>query len=150
MIIQTEQEVLRVALEMEKRAIRIYERALMIVEDEEVASGIRRILRDERGHLRRFMDMKNALEGKPEREKLLLQSVAAEILFPGGVMEMERANSLTSLKALYAYAAQSEEDAVAKYNDFAERCATPGVREAFLAVAREEAHHLSALRQRLL
>lgn len=80
MIIQTEQDVLRVALEMEKRAIRIYERALMIVEDEEVASGIRRILRDERGHLRRFMDMKNALEGKPEREKLLLQSVAAEIL----------------------------------------------------------------------
>ncbi len=54
MVIGNEQEALRIAVEMEKRAIRIYERALMIVQDEEVAAGIRSMLRDERGHLRRF------------------------------------------------------------------------------------------------
>lgn len=149
MVIGNEQEALRIAVEMEKRAIRIYERALMIVQDEEVADGIRSILRDERGHLRRFQDMKNALTDKPEREAALLQSVAADMLFPGGVMEMERVNSLTSLQALYEFAAKSEADATEKYNDFANRCATPEVRNAFLSIAQEESGHLNALRQRL-
>lgn len=149
MVIGNEQEALRIAVEMEKRAIRIYERALMIVQDEEVAAGIRSMLRDERGHLRRFQDMKNALTDKPEREATLLQSVAADMLFPGGVMEMERANSFTNLQALYEFAAKSEAEATEKYRDLASRCVTAEVRNAFLSIAQEESGHLNALRQRL-
>ncbi len=149
MVIGNEQEALRIAVEMEKRAIRIYERALMIVQDEEVAAGIRSMLRDERGHLRRFQDMKNALTDKPEREAALLQSVAADMLFPGGVMEMERANSFTNLQALYEFAAKSEAEATEKYRDLASRCVTAEVRNAFLSIAQEESGHLNALRQRL-
>lgn len=149
MVIGNEQEALRIAVEMEKRAIRIYERALMIVQDEEVAAGIRSMLRDERGHLRRFQDMKNALTDKPEREATLLQSVAADMLFPGGVMEMERANSFTNLQALYGFAAKSEAEATEKYRDLASRCVTAEVRNAFLSIAQEESGHLNALRQRL-
>ena len=149
MVIGNEQEALRIAVEMEKRAIRIYERALMIVQDEEVAAGIRSMLRDERGHLQRFQDMKNALTDKPEREATLLQSVAADMLFPGGVMEMERANSFTNLQALYEFAAKSEAEATEKYRDLASRCVTAEVRNAFLSIAQEESGHLNALRQRL-
>ncbi len=93
--------------------------------------------------------MKNALTDKPEREATLLQSVAADMLFPGGVMEMERANSFTNLQALYEFAAKSEAEATEKYRDLASRCVTAEVRNAFLSIAQEESGHLNALRQRL-
>ena len=71
------------------------------------------------------------------------------MLFPGGVMEMQRAQSLTSLRGLYTFARDSEEDAVRKYSDFAERCTHPAAREAFLSIAREEGTHLAALEDTL-
>ena len=54
MVIRDQAQALSVAIEMEKRAIRTYERALMIVKDAEVAAGIQKILADEKEHLRRF------------------------------------------------------------------------------------------------
>ena len=50
MVVRNENEALCVAIEMERRAIRMYERALMIVKDAEVAAGIQKILADEKEH----------------------------------------------------------------------------------------------------
>ena len=47
-----------VAVEMERRAIRVYERALMLAKDPAVVEGIKEILGDEREHLRKFGEMK--------------------------------------------------------------------------------------------
>lgn len=149
MIVRSEQEALSVAVEMERRAIRIYERALMVAESVQVAKGIRSLMSDECCHLRRFAQMREQYGPQNQQEKLLLQSVAAEVLYPGGVMELERAQSLTTLPALYAYAAQSEEEAVEKYTEFATRCTNEAVRSAFLAIAQEESEHLRVLREKL-
>ena len=46
MVVRNEQQALCVAVEMEKRAIRVYERALMLVTDPAVEAGIREILAD--------------------------------------------------------------------------------------------------------
>ena len=54
MVVRNEGQALCVAVEMERRAIRVYERALMLAADEQVTAGIREILSDEREHLRRF------------------------------------------------------------------------------------------------
>ena len=59
MVIRDQAQALSVAIEMEKRAIRTYERALMIVKDAEVAAGIQEILADEKEHLRRFYSLRN-------------------------------------------------------------------------------------------
>lgn len=56
-IIEHQGQALTVAMEMERRAIRTYERALLLAKDEEVRKGIEDILGDERRHLKRFTEM---------------------------------------------------------------------------------------------
>lgn len=149
MVVRNEGQALCVAVEMEKRAIRVYERALMLASDPAVIAGIREILSDEREHLRRFNEMKEQHPVPADEEKLLISSMAAEVLFTGGVMEMKREQALTTLKGLYRYAADSEADAVETYGGFAEKCADAKVHDAFMSIVREESEHLTVLLARL-
>ena len=141
MIVKNQQEALCVACEMERRAIGIYQRALTLTDKPEVRAGIQDILDDEREHLRRFSQVREQYCpcGDAE-ERLLIAAMGAEALFPGGVMEMRRANGLDSLKNLYTFARDSEADAVRTYGEFADKCEHPAAREAFLAIAREEGY----------
>ena len=139
MIVKDQREALCVACEMERRAIGIYQRALTLTDKPEVRAGIQEILKDEREHLRRFSQVREQYCGITDaEERLLIAAMGAEALFPGGVMEMRRANSLDSLKNLYTFARDSEADAVRAYGEFADKCEHPAAREAFLAIAREE------------
>ena len=150
MIVKDQREALCVACEMERRAIGIYEGALTLTGSEKVKAGIRQILEDEREHLRRFSEMKtrHCVE-YGEEERLLISAMGAEALFPGGVMEMRRSHALSSLEGLYTFARDSEAEAVRAYGEFANKCADPALREAFLDIAREEGAHLAALEDEL-
>ena len=149
MIVRNENQALCVAVEMERRAIGIYERALLLAQDEGVIKGIRDILSDEQDHLRRFTAMQADCGLEKTEERMLLKALAAEVLFPGGVMEMEREQGLSSLKGLYAFAAENEKDAVETYLDFSKTCDRPEAAEAFLSIAREESLHLAELKRHL-
>lgn len=149
MVVRNEGQALCVAVEMEKRAIRVYERALMLATDPAVVSGIREILADEREHLRRFSEMKEKYPVPVEEEKLLISSMAAEVLFTGGVMEMKREQALTTLMGLYRYAAESEAGAVETYGNFASKCTDAKVHDTFMAIVREESEHLTVLLEKL-
>lgn len=149
MIVRNQQQALCVAVEMERRAIHVYERGLMLAEDPLVQEGIREILGDEREHLRRFSAMKENCCIEAGEERMLTQAVAAEMLFPGGVMELERARGLDTLPALYAFAADSERTAVERYTTFAKKCSDPAVAAAFQSIAAEEALHLAELQRKL-
>ncbi len=110
----------------------------------EVRAGIQDILDDEREHLRRFSQVREQYCpcGDAE-ERLLIAAMGAEALFPGGVMEMRRANGLDSLKNLYTFARDSEADAVRTYGEFADKCEHPAAGKPLLAIAREEGTHLT-------
>ena len=149
MIVRNENQALCVAVELERRAIGIYERALLLAQDEGVIKGIRDILSDEQDHLRRFTAMQADCGLEKTEERMLLKALAAEVLFPGGVMEMEREQGLSSLKGLYAFAAENEKDAVETYLGFSKKCDRPEAAEAFLSIAREESLHLAELKRRL-
>ena len=149
MVVKNEGQALCVAVEMERRAIRVYERALMLATDPAVIAGIEEILADEREHLKRFSEMKAQHPVTAEEEKLLISSMAAEVLFTGGVMEMKREQALTTLKGLYQYAADSEADAVRTYADFAKKCEDPAVQAVFMDIVREESTHLLELKGKL-
>jgi len=149
MVIRNEQQALTVAVEMEKRAIRVYERALMISRDEKVISGIKEILQDEKEHLRRFTEMRASCPMAQDEERMLVQAVAAEMLFPGGVMELERAKGMDTIEGLYTFAAESERTAVENYLAFAKKCENPAIAEAFMSIAREESTHQNELRHKL-
>ena len=149
MIVRNEGHALCVAVEMEKRAIRVYERALMLATDPQVVAGIREILADEREHLRRFSEMKEQHPVPVDEEKLLISSMAAEVLFTGGVMEMKREQALTTLRGLYEYAADSEAGAVETYGGFADKCEDQKVHDTFMAIVHEESEHLTVLMDKL-
>lgn len=149
MVVKNEGQALCVAVEMERRAIRVYERALMLATDQDVVAGIREILADEKEHLRRFSEMREKYPVPVEEEKLLISSMAAEVLFTGGVMEMKREQALTTLVGLYRYAAESEAGAVETYGTFASKCQDERVQETFMAIVREESEHLTALMEKL-
>ncbi|MBQ3156420.1 MAG: hypothetical protein IJB81_05775 [Clostridia bacterium] len=149
MVVRNEGQALCVAVEMERRAIRVYERALMLTDDTQVASGIREILADEQEHLRRFSEMRKLYAVPEEEEKLLISSMAAEVLFTGGVMEMKREQALTTLLGLYRYAADSEAGAVETYGNFAAKCSDAGVRDVFMSIVHEESEHLTELLEKV-
>lgn len=148
MVVHNEREALCVAVEMERRAIRIYERALMLAADDAVRGGVESILQQEREHLSCFMSMREAYPAGAQEERTLMQAMGAEALFPGGMMEMERAQGLTTLDGLYAFAAESEQHAMETYLSFAEKCRDGKVAEAFRAIAAEEGVHLAQLQER--
>ena len=149
MVVKNECQALCIAVEMERRAIRVYERALMLAQDAQVRAGIEEILADERRHLQRFSAMRESHMVDEAEERLLISSMAAEVLFTGGVMEMKREQALKTLKGLYQYAADSEADAVRTYADFAKKCADPAVHDVFMDIVREESSHLVELRGKL-
>jgi len=149
MVVRNESQALCVAVEMERRAIRVYERALLLAKDAEVISGVQEILADEKNHLTRFSEMKASHPVDASEERLLISAMAADVLFTGGVMEMKREQALTTLRSLYQYAADSEADAVRTYAEFAQKCGDPAVKEAFLSIAREESTHLAELKNKL-
>ena len=139
MIIEHQGQALTVAMEMERRAIRTYERALLLAKDEEVRKGIEDILGDERRHLKRFTEMWDKTVNSAEQQ-VLLQAMAADVLFRGGVTEMAREDALTTLTGLYRY--------VETYTKFEEKCEGEA-RAAFLEIVREEAGHLAELKEKL-
>ena len=57
MIIEHQGQALTVAMEMERRAIRTYERALLLAKDEEVRKGIEDIRRNSRCFCRQWRRM---------------------------------------------------------------------------------------------
>ena len=149
MVVKNECQALCIAVEMERRAIRVYERALMLAQDAQVRAGIEEILADERRHLQRFSAMRECRMVDEAEERLLISSMAAEVLFTGGVMEMKREQALTTLMGLYRYAAESEAGAVETYGNFASKCTDAKVHDTFMAIVREESEHLTVLLEKL-
>ena len=149
MVVRNESQALCVAVEMERRAIRVYERALMLTSDPQVRAGITEILSDEKRHLARFSEMRAGRQVDAAEEKLLISSMAAEVLFTGGVMEMKREHALSTLTSLYQYAADSEAEAVRTYAEFAQKCTDQTVHDVFMDIVREESSHLVELRAKL-
>ena len=139
--VKTAGDALYIACEMEKRAVKLYERAALI------AAAIGDMLSQEREHLRRFTHM---LSGRvPEHaEALVLSARAAGILFDEGLGGAAREGAFASPAELLAYAAGQEALAVDCYTQFAAACAAyPEAQAAFLAIVQEEGQHLATLKK---
>ncbi|MBE5786896.1 MAG: hypothetical protein E7324_05065 [Clostridiales bacterium] len=135
-------EALYIACEMEKRAIRLYERALIVFGDGDCRQAIGQILSDERNHLAQFSALGAEAPGFERAQVLAAQ--AADVLFSGGLMEAQRKGAFASPEALFAYAAAEEAGAVERYGQFAKQL-TGSAGEAFAAISLEEKGHYAKL-----
>ncbi len=139
-------EALFIACDMERRAIRLYERALSIFADSSCREAVRAILTDERHHLARFSELGGETPGF-ERARLL-SAQATGMLFSGGLMEAQRKGAFSSVGSLYQYAALQEKEAQARYSAFASSLQGSAA-AAFAAIAMEEKQHQEKLSELL-
>ena len=150
MLIKSSQEALFVAIEMERSAIQIYERALMLADpDDQTKQPLRQqlmmILSDERQHFEQFQALYQGLNASVE-EQLTLSAIASSVLFQGGLMGAVRQGMLKDTKSLLKFAANAEEKAAQTYRSFAETCEDDQAAAVLNAIASEEDKHLDALR----
>ena len=151
MLIQSGQEALYVAIEMERGAIQTYERALMLADaDTPAAQALRNqlnlILSDERQHLKQFQSMYQGLDISME-EQLMLSAVASSVLFQGGLMGAVRQGMLKDEQSVLTFAISAEQKAIETYRDFANACNDPATADMLNGIAGEEETHLLALRK---
>ena len=148
--VKSEQEALLIACEMERRAIRVYERGLTICKDPELKGLIAKFHGEEAEHLKRFSRMGSvSLEMSDLEQQLLLSSYAAQVLFPGGLMQAYREGAFQSVLSLVQFARDSEETAVRVYREFASAVEDTAVRDMFETIAQEEQMHLKTLEEQL-
>jgi rubrerythrin len=148
--VKSEQEALFLACEMERRAIRVYERGMMISHDPAIKALLQKLHEDEKTHLAKFSKMGNcSVEISDQEQQLLLKSYAAQVLFPGGLMQAHREGALSSMQSLLLFSRDSEETAVRTYKEFESSCLKAEARDMFLAIAQEEQGHLTALEEQL-
>ncbi len=144
MQVRSTAEALFIACEMEKRAIRLYERALAIFADGSCQEAIRAILADERHHLARFSEMGGKTPGFERAQ--LLSAQATGVLFSGGLVEAQRKGAFDSVLRLYQYAADEEQNAIARYGEYAAQLDGPAS-AAFRQIEMEETGHLLKLKE---
>lgn len=138
-----------VASEMERRAVRLYERALTLFSDSPCAALIRDILSQEREHFARFSSFL-ADTGYDAANAPLLSAESAQIIFAGGLVEAHRLGAFESPERLLRYAMDQERGAIETYGRFAALLPPGDARApAFSCVAEEEKKHLSALETQL-
>ena len=148
--VKSEQEALFLACEMERRAVRMYERGLMLCQDPAMMALLQKFRDDEKTHLNRFSQMGSAApESRDQEQQILLKSYAAQILFPGGLMQAQREGALQDIRSLLHFARDSEETAVKSYQEFSASCESAEAKEAFIAIAAEEKTHLHDIQRQL-
>ena len=139
------------ACEMEKSAIQLYTRALMLLEqqgraDDPIAVQIRQTCEDEREHLRQFRAHAQPLDGTLE-EQLMLSAAAEGVLFEGGLMDAVRRGLLNDVSSMMNYAMAAEECSSQKYRQFAALAQDADTRAMLETIAGEEDKHLSSLQK---
>lgn len=114
---------INIALEMEKRGRSIYSRALGIVSDPSLLKLLGRLESEEQNHYDYFQNIvqkeNNASPNAPESEWIatLAPSLAAEALYPGGLMQAAYSGALESPEKLISTAIESERASIKFYEE---------------------------------
>lgn len=151
MRVNTEQEALYIACEMEASAVELYTRAIKLMEQlgrekEPLYIQLELMLSDEREHLRQFRALYAGLDTSEEK-RLMLSAVAEGLLFEGGLMGAAREGLLKNPEAMLRFAMDAEAASAKKYREFALLAEDEHARAALQMIAAEEDQHLLELKE---
>ena len=79
-----------------------------------------------------------------------LSAVAAEVVFPGGLMALAGENALQSPEAILKEAIQSEKDSILFYSELAALCRDEHTQSVFMDIVSQERRHLATLQRMLM
>ena len=150
-------EGLRIAVEMEKRGEAFYRRAAKISKSPETVALLNALAADECGHgqeFQRLYDRECARKSCAAEEcydtetSAYLSAIAADIIFPGGLMAL-RQSGFENPEAVFLSAIASEKDSVLFYMESAQCAKDAQARAIFMEIARQERNHMTCLQRQL-
>lgn len=152
-------EGLRIAIEMERRGVEFYRRAARLTKSAHIVEMLEELAAEEEVHQRDFTDLlTRQCEGRDGEAAVCysgetsayLSAIAADVVFPGGLMEVGRRGGFDSLPAILSTAIDSEKNSILFYTELRDLTGDPGSREAFGTVVAQEKVHLARLQQQLI
>ena len=150
----------RIAAEMEARGEPFYRRAARVSRSPETIALLEDLAGDEVLHAqefarlyaeacRRYQTEGVACPDYDEETNAYLSAIAADVVFPEGLMTLRR-EGFDSPGAILQTAIESEKDSILFYTELAARTGDARARELFLEIVRQERGHMSRLEKRLL
>lgn len=145
-------EGLRIAAEIEKRGEMFYRKAAKLSDNVKTVRILEQLASDEAVHRREFEKLtENASvsdEMYDEETNAYLSAIAADIVFPEGLMALRRVG-FSSPEGALLEAIQSEKDSILFYTELAEHAYDAEARRMFREIIMQERRHLNILQNRL-
>ena len=148
-------EGLRIAVEMEKRGAELYRHGAKLSTQPEVCVLLKRLEQDElrhqaafAGHYERLLSQGAKALGDTE-EGAYLCAVAADVVFPEGLIGLAQEQAFDSTAGLLRAAIESETDSILFYEERAECAGDLEGHDVFAQIVKEERVHMQELVQML-
>lgn len=150
-------EGLRIAVEMERRGEDFYRRAARVSRVQETVAMLDALAADERLHGREFQRLHDLAVAQREADgeeayddetNAYLSAIAAEVVFPGGLMALRQAG-FENPRAVLTTAIASEKDSILFYTELAAHAKNAEAVVAFEEITRQERGHLARLLNKL-
>lgn len=139
-----------IAVEMERRGEAFYQKAARVSKNAETVSLLHVLAADEKSHMADFLSLSNRLDDSgtasyDAETAAYLTAVAADIVFPGGLMELLSEDGLSNPEAVLRYAIRSEKDSILFYSEMVRHALDDNARNVFEEILCAERRHLSQL-----
>lgn len=151
-VVLSDLEGLRIASEMEKRGVEMYRHASRISKKREAIDLLKRLEEDETRHQANFTEQyekglrENAHDAPySEEDSAYLAALAAEVVFPGGLIGLARGAGVDDPVQILHSAIASEKDSILFYDEMAYRTRSEDARRVFQEIARQERQHMLEL-----
>ena len=150
-------EGLRIAVEMERRGEDFYRRAARVSRAQETVALLNALADDERMHGREFQRLHDVAAARRDERgeetyddetNAYLSAIAAEVVFPGGLMAL-RQTGFEDPRAVLTTAIASEKDSILFYTELAAHSRDEEARRTFEEITRQERGHLARLLNKL-
>lgn len=156
MHIFSDTEGLRIAVEMERRGESFYRRAALVSRNSETVAMLNALADDEVLHGREFTRLLEAALARPtsaneqydDETSAYLTAIAADVVFPRGLMALRQAG-FEDPRAVLMNAIASEKDSILFYTELAQHARNAQAKAVFAEITRQERGHLTRLINKL-
>ncbi len=149
-------EGLRIAVEMERRGEDFYRRAARVSRDADAVALLNSLAGDEQIHGREFQRLHDlacarrdqSCQAYDDETNAYLSAIAAEVIFPGGLMALRQVG-FDDPRAVLQMAIASEKDSILFYTELAALAHDEAAKSVFEEITRQERGHLARLLAKL-
>ncbi|MDR3084770.1 MAG: ferritin family protein [Christensenellaceae bacterium] len=155
----TDEQAVQIAIKIEKKGAQFYRMARGVCKEGNLVKLLKMLEAQEGDHAAAFEALLDLLPKKQENSpargaysaesSAFLSAVAAEVVFPGGVMARMMSSSLNTVRDILLHAIQSEKDSILFYQEIGLNTEEPALTALLKEIIREEKKHLGDLQSLL-